>query len=258
MATLGGEAALPPARMLCYAAYQCWRARNAKIHNREVGSPIVIAATILENITLFDHGRKLGCWSINRPLGLSHSSLWCPPPPGWIKVNVDGSLLLSGSAGLGVVARSDDGRVLIAAGFAWHHWDPGRVELEAILLSAGSPFLRFWRLGALSLRGMPPMCWTSVARRLRAPLACPLTRGMSISLSSRSLRLCAFILWTARPIVWPIIARGWRLRGTLLGSVELVLMTLLLGLWRRIAAALRTVDIVSFLFLLFSCSPPPL
>ncbi|KAK8963511.1 Soluble inorganic pyrophosphatase [Platanthera guangdongensis] len=56
------------------------------------------------------------------------------------------------------------------------------------------------------------------------------------------MRLCAFILWTARPIVWPIIARGWRVRGTLLGRMGLVLMRLLLGLWRRIAAALRMAD----------------
>ncbi|KAK8955731.1 hypothetical protein KSP40_PGU009790 [Platanthera guangdongensis] len=112
---------------------QCWREWNAKLHNREVGTPVVIAVTILENISLFDHGHKPGCWRTNCPLGIFRSSSWCPPPPGWIKVNVDGSLPPSGSAGLGVVVRSKAGLVLTAASFAWNRWDLGRVDLEAIL-----------------------------------------------------------------------------------------------------------------------------
>ncbi|KAK8958120.1 hypothetical protein KSP40_PGU017523 [Platanthera guangdongensis] len=46
---------------------------------------------------------------------------------------MDGSLLPSRCAGLGIVIRSEAGAVLRAAGFAWRHWDPGRVELEAVL-----------------------------------------------------------------------------------------------------------------------------
>ncbi|KAK8956307.1 hypothetical protein KSP40_PGU020698 [Platanthera guangdongensis] len=111
--------------------YQCWHARNAKLHNREVGTPVVIAATVMENPALFDQGRTPGCWSTSRPSGHFRSFSWCPP--GWIKVNLDGSLLPSRCEGLGIVVRSEGGQVLMAEGFAWQHWDPGRVELEAIL-----------------------------------------------------------------------------------------------------------------------------
>ncbi|KAK8969342.1 hypothetical protein KSP40_PGU003878 [Platanthera guangdongensis] len=41
--------------------------------------------------------------------------------------------LPSRCAGLGIVVRSEAGQVLMAASFAWQYWDPGRVELEAIL-----------------------------------------------------------------------------------------------------------------------------
>ncbi|KAK8956009.1 hypothetical protein KSP40_PGU005355 [Platanthera guangdongensis] len=129
----GGKTSLQPLRLLCYVVYQCWRAQNAKVHNREVNTPLVIAATIVENLTLFDQGCHLGCWGTSRPFGHFLFPSWCPPPPGWIKVNVDGSLLPSRSAGLGIVVRSEAGAVLMAAGFAWQHWDPGRIELEAIV-----------------------------------------------------------------------------------------------------------------------------
>ncbi|KAK8943775.1 hypothetical protein KSP40_PGU018291 [Platanthera guangdongensis] len=55
-----------------------------------------------------------------------------PPPLGWIKINVDCSLQASGRAGLGIVIRNEIGRVLMAAVFAWQHWDPRRVEFEAV------------------------------------------------------------------------------------------------------------------------------
>ncbi|KAK8942134.1 hypothetical protein KSP40_PGU017579 [Platanthera guangdongensis] len=55
------------------------------------------------NLTHFDHGRTPGCWSTSRPSGYFRSSSWCPPPPGWIKVSVDGSLLPSRCSGLGIV-----------------------------------------------------------------------------------------------------------------------------------------------------------
>ncbi|KAK8959709.1 hypothetical protein KSP40_PGU003446 [Platanthera guangdongensis] len=100
---------------------------------REVGTPVVIAATIAENLAIFDQGRKLGCWGTSRTSGLPGSSSLCPPPPGWIKINVDGSLLPLRCDGLGIVIRSEVGEVLRAGGFGWQHWDPGRDELEVVL-----------------------------------------------------------------------------------------------------------------------------
>ncbi|KAK8935604.1 hypothetical protein KSP39_PZI013846 [Platanthera zijinensis] len=127
-----GAAGSAPARLLCYAIYQCWRSRNARIHGREVGTPVVIAAMVLENVSLLDQGRKSGCWGTSRPSWLFRSPSWYPPPPGWIKINVDGSLQTSRQAGLGIVMRNEVGLVLMVAGFAWQHWDPGRVEFEPV------------------------------------------------------------------------------------------------------------------------------
>ncbi|KAK8953102.1 hypothetical protein KSP40_PGU001970 [Platanthera guangdongensis] len=58
--------------------------------------------------------------------------LLVPPPPGWLKINVDGSLLPSRLAGLCAVIRTEVGRVVTAASFSWVHWDPGQVELEVV------------------------------------------------------------------------------------------------------------------------------
>ncbi|KAK8937869.1 hypothetical protein KSP40_PGU011541 [Platanthera guangdongensis] len=187
----GGEAAITPVRLLCYVMYQCWRAWNAKLLHREVGTPVVIATTIMENLSLFDQGRTPGCWSTSHPSGHFRSSTWCPPPPRWIKVNVDGSPLSSRCAGLGIVVRSEGGQVLMAVGFAWQHWDPGRVELEAILAirRVVLPTLLAAR-GIILLKGLRPMIWTSAARRLGALLAPTPSRGMWTLHSLRSLRRC--------------------------------------------------------------------
>ncbi|KAK8963751.1 hypothetical protein KSP40_PGU000430 [Platanthera guangdongensis] len=54
----------------------------------------------------------------------NNTSRWSPP---------DGSLQPSRCAGLGIVVCSEAGTMLVAAGFACLHWDPGLVELEAVL-----------------------------------------------------------------------------------------------------------------------------
>ncbi|KAK8955534.1 hypothetical protein KSP40_PGU010463 [Platanthera guangdongensis] len=75
------EAGLAPVRLLCYTIYQCWRSRNAYTHGRVVGTPVVIAAAVLENIAIFDQGRNSGCWGTSRPSGLFRLPTWCPPTP---------------------------------------------------------------------------------------------------------------------------------------------------------------------------------
>ncbi|KAK8955454.1 hypothetical protein KSP40_PGU008745 [Platanthera guangdongensis] len=72
------EAGLALVRLLCYTIYPCWRSRNAYTHGYEVGTPAVIAATVLENIAIFDQGRNSGCWGTSRPSGIFHSPSWCP------------------------------------------------------------------------------------------------------------------------------------------------------------------------------------
>ncbi|KAK8971310.1 hypothetical protein KSP40_PGU005732 [Platanthera guangdongensis] len=50
----GGVTVLSLVRLFCYSMNRCWRARNAKLHSREIGTPVGIAATIVENLALLD------------------------------------------------------------------------------------------------------------------------------------------------------------------------------------------------------------
>jgi hypothetical protein len=50
------------------------------------------------------------CWTDTKTSG------WTPPPPGWTKINVDGSFLVAtGAAAVGVVARDSSGHILFTA-----------------------------------------------------------------------------------------------------------------------------------------------
>jgi hypothetical protein len=50
------------------------------------------------------------CWTDSKTSG------WTPPPPGWTKINVDGSFLVAtGAAAVGVVARDSSVHVLFTA-----------------------------------------------------------------------------------------------------------------------------------------------
>ncbi|KAH0461442.1 hypothetical protein IEQ34_009017 [Dendrobium chrysotoxum] len=57
---------------------------------------------------------------------------WHPPPPRWIKVNIDATLLQSYKASIGGVFRDRKGRFIVAFGFKCIHWDNGYLELLAI------------------------------------------------------------------------------------------------------------------------------
>ncbi|KAI0502609.1 hypothetical protein KFK09_017564 [Dendrobium nobile] len=58
---------------------------------------------------------------------------WYPPPIGWIKLNVDASILSNNVAGFGGVIRDEKGRFLLAFGINIMHWDIAQIELMAIL-----------------------------------------------------------------------------------------------------------------------------
>ncbi|XP_020704050.1 uncharacterized protein LOC110115218 [Dendrobium catenatum] len=58
---------------------------------------------------------------------------WYPPPTGWIKLNVDASILSNNVAGFGGVIRDEKGRFLLAFGINIMHWDIAQIELMVIL-----------------------------------------------------------------------------------------------------------------------------
>ncbi|KAI0499477.1 hypothetical protein KFK09_017681 [Dendrobium nobile] len=58
---------------------------------------------------------------------------WHPPPPGWIKINVDAAIKKNNVAGIGGVARDGNGRFLIALSYQLLHWDSAQSEMLAVL-----------------------------------------------------------------------------------------------------------------------------
>ncbi|KAK8934077.1 hypothetical protein KSP40_PGU019665 [Platanthera guangdongensis] len=81
-----------------------------------------------------------------------------PPPPRWINFNVDGSLFPFGLAGLGMVACDDLCALIFTAGSPLLLYDPGGVEMSAILA------LR--NLISPSLYGVRRLLWRVTVRPL--------------------------------------------------------------------------------------------
>ncbi|XP_020684353.2 uncharacterized protein LOC110100971 [Dendrobium catenatum] len=120
------------ASLYCNAVFLSWKSRNKKIHEGMEESSTFIASnaicytSILNNFNHFSTGN----WDVNQSKRLSNS--WQPPPPEWLKVNVDASLLTSYKAGLAGVFRDCKGRFLYVFGIKCIHWDIAKLELLAI------------------------------------------------------------------------------------------------------------------------------
>ncbi|KAL0910779.1 hypothetical protein M5K25_018864 [Dendrobium thyrsiflorum] len=82
-------------------------------------------------VASFNCNLSLENWDANQ-LQLSNVS-WCPPPPRWIKANVDATVSINNRAGIGVVFRDCKGRFLFAFGRSLLHWDIAQVEVLSIL-----------------------------------------------------------------------------------------------------------------------------
>ncbi|KAL0920037.1 hypothetical protein M5K25_009143 [Dendrobium thyrsiflorum] len=91
-----------------------------------------VAANSISMVSFVGNGMtKSGFWGANQPNRLLIKT-WLPPPPDWIKVNVDASLLLSYEATVGGVFRDCKGRFLLDFGVKGLHYDVSRLEFLAI------------------------------------------------------------------------------------------------------------------------------
>ena len=82
-------------------------------------------------------GKQPASASNDQDLQKSHqttpSQAWRPPPPGWIKINVDGSSVVqTGEAGVGAIGRDSDGHVIFTA---WRSYSTCGSALEAEALA---------------------------------------------------------------------------------------------------------------------------
>ncbi|KAL0918933.1 hypothetical protein M5K25_010982 [Dendrobium thyrsiflorum] len=92
--------------LYCTAVFLSWKSRNKRIHGEKEDGVVYIAtnAIYFASVTSLTYIHS-GIWDANQLLQLPSDS-WHPPPPEWIKVNVDGSLTRSNRAGVGRVQIS--------------------------------------------------------------------------------------------------------------------------------------------------------
>ncbi|KAI0513662.1 hypothetical protein KFK09_009692 [Dendrobium nobile] len=118
------------AKIYCALIFNSWKSRNKLIHEGcEMGDGFILSNAII-NAAFSSNDPYTDHWGANQLLKLN-SSFWHPPPPGWIKVNIDASLLPSNKAGIGGIFRDSKGRMLLSFGFSVVHWDIGFLELLA-------------------------------------------------------------------------------------------------------------------------------
>ncbi|XP_020702564.1 uncharacterized protein LOC110114135 [Dendrobium catenatum] len=124
-------------RLYCYVVYQVWRARNDKVHGQAFGTPSVLAANALAMLPRCFAMPAWEQWCTFQPFRMSSSTHWCTPP-GWVKFNIDASVRPNSVAGLGVVARDHDGKLLLAVGSLVEQWDVTRAEILAAIAIRGA------------------------------------------------------------------------------------------------------------------------
>ncbi|XP_020702481.1 uncharacterized protein LOC110114070 [Dendrobium catenatum] len=119
------------AKMYCTSTWLVWKSRCKLIHDGIEDSNNFFASYVVSTSTFsnfFNQGPEN--WDTNqRELFCS----WYPPPTGWIKLNVDASILSNNVAGFGGVIRDEKGIFLLAFGINIMHWDIAQIELMAIL-----------------------------------------------------------------------------------------------------------------------------
>ncbi|KAL0926249.1 hypothetical protein M5K25_002463 [Dendrobium thyrsiflorum] len=132
--------------MYCSAVFFSWKSRNKIKHGgNEDGYVFVAANEVNFVVALFTFNLYSKNWGANQLHQLSHS-YWHPPPPEWIKVNIDASLLRSNKSGIGGVFRDCKGRFLLAFGFSSFHWDISQLLMLAI--TSLKKFVQDWKLDA--------------------------------------------------------------------------------------------------------------
>ncbi|PKU71907.1 hypothetical protein MA16_Dca013788 [Dendrobium catenatum] len=128
-------------RLYCSSVYLNWRNRNEVAHGKNAKPVSVFVAKIIFTAFLISNP-LIASWGANLPG--EFQNIWHPPPPGWIKINVDAALLTSYFAGIGGCFRDDKGRLLIAFGEKRMHWDIATLELDAVMTIR--KFIQPWML----------------------------------------------------------------------------------------------------------------
>ncbi|KAI0488474.1 hypothetical protein KFK09_028307 [Dendrobium nobile] len=117
-------------KIYAVAVFYSWKSRNLTKHgNAEIPLAYAVVEIISHSSHLYSNPIEKN-WHTNQHL-LSKS--WCPPPHGWIKLNVDATLSVNNMAGIAGILRDYKGRLLCAYGRKLTHWDIAHLEFKAIM-----------------------------------------------------------------------------------------------------------------------------
>ncbi|KAI0485886.1 hypothetical protein KFK09_029457 [Dendrobium nobile] len=112
--------------------FLCWQSRNKAVHGDLEDCASYLAATVVSFTFAsfsFDHVKER--WDTNQLMKLSRKS-WYPPPSGWLRVNLDGSLANSNMTGICGVLRDNKGMFISAFGIRLIHWDCSHLDILSV------------------------------------------------------------------------------------------------------------------------------
>lgn len=113
---------------MAFTLEEIWRLRNSNLHSK--------SSFNLADSVLLIHRRVREYTEVSLKTSLpslqATPSLWVPPPPGWIKVNVDAAWTCS-KAALAVIARDSQGSFCNIWARTSSHRSPLQAEAEALL-----------------------------------------------------------------------------------------------------------------------------
>ncbi|KAL0906170.1 hypothetical protein M5K25_024641 [Dendrobium thyrsiflorum] len=116
----------------CSVVFLSWKSRNKFKHGANEDSLYTIASNAVSFAAAsFSLNQSSEYWDSSQLLQLN--SYWHPPPPEWIKLNIDASLVSNYIGGIGGVFRDHRGRFLYAWGVNCLHWDAAQLELFSII-----------------------------------------------------------------------------------------------------------------------------
>lgn len=144
--------------------WRAWTTHNNITHQSGptgVTEGVQALLSMRSSLEQIEEGRQAGGDTVTTPSNVTGSvnrrgkrnvtgaavKTWTPPPPGWYKINVDGSFVeANGEAGAGVIARDSSGQVLFTAWrVLFRCRDAVEAEAEGIRLAAE------WAMGRVIL-----------------------------------------------------------------------------------------------------------
>ncbi|XP_020684615.2 uncharacterized protein LOC110101165 [Dendrobium catenatum] len=131
--------------LLCNVIYLNWKERNELVHGKKGKSSMFIAIEAISFLRALKTPNFIKSGRLGSNQHMLFEDRWCPPPPEWIKLNVDATLFPSYKGGIGGVIRDFKGRLIAAFGKPEIHWDITHLELLAI--TSGKDILKDWMHG---------------------------------------------------------------------------------------------------------------